>query len=191
MVDLAGDIQFLRQMMQGRDGAGGDRGDFDARWFILSQTKDVFAPAEVSDHAESRFTVLAEGFDDAVVAVAVGLIGLERCHQLGIYTKTSALVKGSFLGFRRNKLAIITYIQTQTSQFIASKRLDRNRNRSFNKLPLAQASRALSPRRYGRQHPARSSRWRLADGRPARRGRCAPPRAPLSGERSASPPRAT
>src|ERR1035441_9617026 len=40
------------------------------------------------------------------------------------------------MGFRRNKLAIITYIQAQTSQFVASKRLDRNRNRSFNKLPL-------------------------------------------------------
>src|ERR1035437_3701995 len=40
------------------------------------------------------------------------------------------------MGFRRNKLAIITYIQAQTSQFIASKRLDRNRNRRFNKLPL-------------------------------------------------------
>src|ERR1019366_3226984 len=46
-----------------------------------------------------------------------------------------------FLGFRRNKLAIITYIQTQTSQFIASKRLDRNRNRSFNKLPLGRTRR--------------------------------------------------
>src|ERR1035441_3966899 len=40
------------------------------------------------------------------------------------------------MGFRRNKLAIITYIQAQTSQLVASKRLDRNRNRSFNKLPL-------------------------------------------------------
>src|ERR1039457_5002996 len=42
MVDLAGDIQFLRQMMQGRDGAGGDRGGFDVRSLILSQTQDVF-----------------------------------------------------------------------------------------------------------------------------------------------------
>src|ERR1039457_3206955 len=116
MVDLAGDIQFLRQMMQGRDGAGGDRGDLDVRSLILSQTQDVFDAAEVSDHAESRFTVLEEGFDDARVAVAVGLIGFERCHQLGIYTKASALVNGSLLGFRMNKLAIITYIQTQTSQ---------------------------------------------------------------------------
>src|ERR1019366_4500436 len=54
-----------------------------------------------------------------------------------------------FLGFRRNKLAIITYIQTQTSQFIASKRLDRNRNRSFNKLPLALSIFRLSPQPGG------------------------------------------
>src|ERR1035437_6929983 len=119
MVDLAGDIQFLRQMMQGRDGAGGDRGDFDVRSLILSQTQDVFDAAEGSGHAESRFTVsaesddaespftvLAEGFDDAVVAVAVGLIGLERCHQLGIYTKTSALVKGSFYGISDRKSVV-------------------------------------------------------------------------------------
>src|ERR1017187_1076499 len=98
MVDLAGDIQFLRQMMQGRDGAGGDRGDFDVRSLIPSQTQDVFDAAEMSDHAESRFTVLAEGFDDAVVAVTVGVVGLERCHQLGIYNKTGTCVNGYFNG---------------------------------------------------------------------------------------------
>jgi caffeoyl-CoA O-methyltransferase len=53
------------------------------------------------------------------------------------------------------------------------------------------ASRAPSPKRCGRRHPARFSRWRSADGRPARRERCAPPRAPLCGERSAAHPRAT
>ena len=55
----------------------------------------------MSDHAESRFTVLAEGFDDAVVAVTVGVVGLERRHQLGIYTKANACVNGYFDGIQR------------------------------------------------------------------------------------------
>jgi hypothetical protein len=91
-VDLACDIQLLRQVMQRRDGAGGDRGDFDIGSLIPSQTQDVFDAAEMSDHAESRLTILAEGFDDAVVAVPVGIVGLERRHKLGIYTNQSARV---------------------------------------------------------------------------------------------------
>jgi hypothetical protein len=53
----------------------------------------------VGDHTESRFTVLAEGFDDAVVAVTVGLVGLERRHQLGIYTKPECESIAIFTGF--------------------------------------------------------------------------------------------
>jgi hypothetical protein len=50
----------------------------------------------MSDHAEARFTVLAEGFDDAVVAVTMGVVGLERCHQLGIYNETGTRVNDYF-----------------------------------------------------------------------------------------------
>jgi hypothetical protein len=81
-------------MMHRRDGARGDRRDFDVGSLIPSQTQDVFDAAEVGDNAESGLAVLSEGFDDAVVSVAVGIIGLERRHQLGIYTKIKALVKG-------------------------------------------------------------------------------------------------
>ena len=79
-------------MMQRGDAAGSDRGDFDIASFIPSQTQDIFDAAEMSDHAESRLTVLTEGFDDAVVAVPVGIVGLELSHQLGIYTKMCARV---------------------------------------------------------------------------------------------------
>jgi hypothetical protein len=64
----------------------------------------------VSDHAESRFAIPAEGLDDAVVAVAVRLVGLKGSHQLGIYTKTRAGVNGYFnwrqLGYERGELRI-------------------------------------------------------------------------------------
>ena len=98
-------------MMQGSDGARGDRGDFDVGSLILSQTQDIFDAAEVSDHAESRFTVLAEGFDDAVVAVAVGLIGLKRRHQLRIYTTMHTSVKSGYYGLSRSSV-LSDYVYT-------------------------------------------------------------------------------
>jgi hypothetical protein len=45
----------------------------------------------MSDDAESRFTVLAKGFDDAVVAMTVGVVGLKR--RLGIYIKIGERVR--------------------------------------------------------------------------------------------------
>jgi hypothetical protein len=56
----------------------------------------------VGDHAEPGFTVLAEGFDDAVVAVAVRLVGLEGCHKLGIYTRTGMHVNGYLYSHRKS-----------------------------------------------------------------------------------------
>src|ERR1035441_3714779 len=79
------------------DGTGGERGDLDVCALVSGQTQDVFDAAEVSDHAESRFTVLAEGLDDAVVAVTVGVVGLERSHQLGIYNTSSTPVNANFI----------------------------------------------------------------------------------------------
>ena len=55
----------------------------------------------MSDHADSRFTVLAKGLDDAVVSVPVGIVGLERGHQLGIYTKLGTWVNTYFSGEQR------------------------------------------------------------------------------------------
>jgi hypothetical protein len=82
--------------MQRRDGTGGDRGHSHVGALIASQTQDVFDAAKVSDHAEAWFTVLAKGLDDAVIAMPVGVVGLKRRHQLGIYTNPGMRVKASF-----------------------------------------------------------------------------------------------
>jgi len=67
--------------MQGGDGARAERRDFDVRTPILSQAQDLFDATQVGHYAESRLAILAEGLDDAVVAVAVGLVGLEGRHN--------------------------------------------------------------------------------------------------------------
>jgi len=48
--------------------------------------QDVVDAAEMGEHANGGLAVVAEGFDDAIVLNAVRLVGLERSHQLRIYT---------------------------------------------------------------------------------------------------------
>jgi hypothetical protein len=45
-----------------------------------SQRKNIIHAPEMSEDANGRFTFLAEGFDDAVVADTVRVAGLKRCH---------------------------------------------------------------------------------------------------------------
>jgi hypothetical protein len=42
--------------------------------------QDIIGAAEVSENANRWFALLAEGFDDAIVADAVRLIGLKGGH---------------------------------------------------------------------------------------------------------------
>ena len=57
-VDPAGNVEFFGQMVEGGDRPGADRGQ----------------------NPDAGLAVLPEALDDALIATAVGLIGLERCH---------------------------------------------------------------------------------------------------------------
>jgi len=64
-------------VVESGDGSGTDGRDRQSGALLLMQTQNIFDAAEVSQHANARPAVLAEGFDDAVIAAAVRLIGLE------------------------------------------------------------------------------------------------------------------
>jgi hypothetical protein len=52
----------------------------------LVEFEDVIDAAEVSEHANGGFSVLAKGLDDAEVSDAVGLVGLQGSHIYSVYT---------------------------------------------------------------------------------------------------------
>jgi hypothetical protein len=52
---------------------------------FLMEFQDIFDAAQVSEDAQAGLTILAEGFDDAIVGDAMRLIALEGGHQLRIY----------------------------------------------------------------------------------------------------------
>ena len=58
---------------------------------FLVSLQNIIDTAKMSEHANGGLAVVAEGFDDAVVLNAVRAVGLERSHQLRIYTARSFL----------------------------------------------------------------------------------------------------
>ena len=86
MVDPPGHVQFLSQTEQSGHGAGGNRRDFYRDFSeLLVTAKNLVDPTEMSEHANGRFALFAEGFDDPIVLNAVRAVGLQRCHYLRIY----------------------------------------------------------------------------------------------------------
>lgn len=84
-VDASGEIELHGEAVQSSDGAGGNRRHFDGNvGVLLMPAQDVLDTAEVGQHANGGFAVFAKRLDDAEVLDAVGLIGLERGHQLRI-----------------------------------------------------------------------------------------------------------
>ena len=77
-VGPVGLIELVDKMVEGGDGAGTEirEGQGDGVP-VLVQLQDVIDAPEVSEDADGRFTVLAKGLDDAEVANAVGLVGLQ------------------------------------------------------------------------------------------------------------------
>ena len=80
-IDLPGHVQLLGQTEQRCHRTGGNRGDPYRNFGVQLMTVQniIYAP-EMSEDANGRFTFLAEGFDDAVVADTVRVVGLKRCH---------------------------------------------------------------------------------------------------------------
>src|ERR1017187_1823056 len=87
-VDSTGQIQLLSEVVNRGHGAGRNRRDPHRHFLLLllMALQDVVNAAEMGEHANGGLAVVAEGFDDAVVLNAVRTVGLERSHQLRIYT---------------------------------------------------------------------------------------------------------
>jgi hypothetical protein len=74
-------------VVEGGDGAGADGGDLEGGGVLaLVEFEDVIDAAEVSEHANGGFSVLAKGLDDAEVSDAVGLVGLQGSRRYSVST---------------------------------------------------------------------------------------------------------
>jgi hypothetical protein len=60
------------------------------------ELEDIVYAAEVSEHPDGRLAVFAERFDNAVIADAVRLVGLEGSHSLRIYLAALSLSTAIF-----------------------------------------------------------------------------------------------
>ena len=85
-VNAGGEVEFGGQVVESRDGPNADRGESKGDGvLILVEFEDVVDAAKMGENADGRFAVVAKGFDDAIVANAVGLVGLQGSHRLRIY----------------------------------------------------------------------------------------------------------
>jgi hypothetical protein len=80
LVDALGQLEFDRQPVQGRHGAGHLRLQAQQTWGAHHQFEQILHFAEMGQHPDAGFALAAIGFDDAVIAAAVRRVGLERRH---------------------------------------------------------------------------------------------------------------
>ena len=85
-IDASGEVEFDGEVVESGDGPGADRGEVKGdRVLFLVKFEDIVDAAEMGEDADGGFAVITVGLDDAVVADAVGLIGLERRHAFRIH----------------------------------------------------------------------------------------------------------
>src|SRR5260370_23173856 len=65
---------------------------------LLMELENVIDAAQMSDHSNGGFAILAERFHDAVIPNAVRLVGLKGSHELRIYTTHWSLSIEIFMG---------------------------------------------------------------------------------------------
>jgi len=76
-VSAGGEVEFDGQVVKSGDGTNADRGERKGYGvLILMEFEDIVDAAEMGESPDGRLAVVAKRFDDAIVADAVGLVGL-------------------------------------------------------------------------------------------------------------------